>query len=893
MTRDDSPPREPMWRRYLRFHRADPVADLDDELHDHLASTEEALIARGVSPQDARDEAHRRFGDVSRVRTEVIRIDHSHLSRTRIMATLEAFAQDLRYAARVFRRSPVFTVVAALSIALAVAANTTIFSVVNAILLRPIPGTAADNLVRVYVNHHSAFDWHDFQWFRERTSSFDQMVGERNGAMSLGAAGDEMQRVRTSTVTRGYFGALGVRFALGRGFDSNDSVATSDALVAVMSHRFWQERFGGDSTIVGRRVTLAGQPVTVVGVAEPEFRGSVTGWAPELFVPLSATPLLTGVPLAELGGSFYTTARLARGVSRDEASAQLGTLMFQLARTDSARYERRTVRLDHVRGVNAELRVPAAGAAVFAMAMVGMVLLIACANVASLLMARAAGRQTEIGVRLAIGASRGRILRQLLTESLLLALVATAVGLGVSLLLTRLLGASIPAAAGVDATFFAPDHRVLAFTAALCVGTTLLFGLAPALRAARPAVVPMLKGTNGDHGRRRSRGGLVAVQSALCVILLAVGSLFGRSLQHIREHNPGFRSDNILDMSLDLRLLATDGEAEQATFDRILREVRAMPDVDAATLAALVPLSGSNMETRVAPEGLTVASRFDLPSTHFNIVTDGYFETLAIPLARGRGFLPTDRATTAQVAVVNETAARAWWSGADGDVIGKRFRFGGAEGVLVEVVGVARDADYNMPGESRLPFVYRPLAQQQRSDMVLQLHTTTPLPIMRTRLWETVRAMAPALPPPPIATMSDDVGLTMIPVRVGAIVLGTLGAVALLLAATGIYGVTAYAAARRTREIGIRAALGATRTRLLRMMVMASLAPVTRGAIVGLVLAMLAGFGLGKVLYGVRAFDPIALPGVVLIIALVALVASLVPARAAARVDPVVAMRAE
>jgi len=608
-------------------------------------------------------------------------------------------------------------------------------------------------------------------------------------------------------------------------------------------------------------------------------------------LPLAAAPVLTGTKLDDLGGSLYTTARLRAGASRDEAAAELGVLMTGLARTDSVRYERTTVRLDHTRGVNAELRTAGAAASAFLMGMVGLVLLIACANVANLLLGRAAARQTEIGVRLALGAGRARIVRQLLTESLLLAALGAALGLAATFALTRLIAAAIPPEAGIDSGFFMPDHRVLLFTGVLCLATTMLFGLVPALRAASPRVVPMLKSDPQHAGRRRRRGGLVAAQASLCVLLLAVASLFWRSLQSIRGLDTGFRSTDIVDVSMDLSLIGGDDASRQAVFTRVLVRAREMPGVSSASLAALVPLAGSNMETRVAPQGMTASTRFDLPSTYFNIVSEGYLETLQIPLAKGRAFLDTDRSTSPRVAVVNETAASQWWPAQE--PVGKRFRWGGGDGPEVQVVGVARDANYNMPGESPKAFVYMPLAQEARSTMVMQLYTTTGVAAVREALWKIVREEAPTLPPPPVASIADDMAITLLPVRTGASLLGGLGVVALVLAAAGIYGVTGYAVARRTREIGIRAALGAGRGRLLRMVVGESLRPVSAGLAIGLALALLAAVGLSRVLYGVRPLDPVVLPGVAMALMIVALAATLAPAWRAASVDPVIAIRSE
>jgi predicted permease len=645
---------EPKWRRYLRFLRTNPVADLDDELRDHIESATEALVARGLPPNAARAEALRRFGDLARVHGEVRRIDERHLTSTRRAQMIETLVYDIRHAARGLRRSPAFALVAALSIALGIAANATVFSVVNALLLRPIPGTHSDRLMRVYVNHHSPFDWHDLDWFRARATSFDHIIGERYAAIGFRAPrGTETERVQMAYVTQGFFRALGVRMAAGRAFDQPD--ANRGEPVVVLSHAFWQRRFAGDSSVIGSTISLGEHPLTVVGITAPDFRSSVITWAPEVFVPFSVAPILTGRRLEEFGGSFYTTAQLKPGVSANVAASELRSLMGQLARTDSARYERMTVRLDHIRGVNAEMRQAVTAGSVFVMGMVAMVLLVACANVANLLLGRAATRRTEIGVRLAIGASRGRLVRQMLVESFLLAALGSALGFAGAWFLTRVLAAAIPPEAGLDVDYFAPDGRVLLFTLVLCVITTLLFGAAPALRSASPNLIALLKG--GEvHPRGRKRGSLVSAQTAMCVLLLAVASIFLRSLSSLKGVDPGFRSDGIIDVNVDLGLVGR-GVDPLMTFASIVRDASTVPGVQSATLTAVVPLSGSNMETRVLPLGMRVASRRDAPSTYFHVVAPRYFETMRIPLRQGREFNESDNASAPRVAVISEAGA--------------------------------------------------------------------------------------------------------------------------------------------------------------------------------------------------------------------------------------------
>src|SRR5262245_39652193 len=627
---------EPKWRRYLRMIRPNLAADLDDELRDHLDSTVESLVKDGWSFDDAHAEALRRFGDVSRVRSTVQRIDRAHDKRQRLSASLETLAYDLRHAARGLRRSPVFTVVASLSIALGVAANTTIFSIVNTVLLRPIGGAHAGPLVHVYRNHHSALEWHEIAWFRANARSFEYLVGERIEAVSFRETSSaEPERIRAAFVTRGFFPGLGVRTALGRSFDADEITGTAEPAV-MLSYAFWQRRCAGDSSVIGRTISLGRQPVTIAGVTARDFRSSIFGWTSDVFVPFAIEPLLTARSLDDFGGSFYMTARLARGARASDADNELRVLTAALARTDSARYDRTTFRVDNVRGINAELRQFITIASVFLMTMVAMVLLIACANVANLLLGRGAARRMEIGVRLALGVSRARLIRLLLTESFLISALGSVLGFTVAWGLVRIIPAVAPPEAGLDATFFAPDHRVLIFTAALCLITTVLFGALPARRAASAHVAGIIKGDDVAPAKRK-RSTLVGFQTALCVLLLVVPSLFARSIASMQRVDSGFTPRGVVDVTVDLGLLGNAADT-QAVFSNIRKRASAVPGVTSASLVAVVPLTGGSMETRLLPEGRTIASRFDAPSTYFNVVAPGYFATLRIPLIAGRDF---------------------------------------------------------------------------------------------------------------------------------------------------------------------------------------------------------------------------------------------------------------
>jgi predicted permease len=801
-------------------------------------------------------------------------------------AWLSNVRQDVTYALRQLRRAPLFMAVATISIGLGVGLNVTIFSLANGLLLRPPPGVRADGLQRVYVNHHGAFQWQDFAWFRERATLLESMVGERLLPMSM-ETGDTPERIVGAFATRGFFQTLGVRMALGRAFYV-DERETGEA-VTVLSYATWRARFGGDSSVVGRAIRLGGRPFTIVGVAAPEFTSSVFPWSPALWVPLASSEALTGTRLDDFGGSLYTTARLRAPGHVGPVAAQLNVLAKQRFAMDTSRSQQFTVRLDHVRGVNAEMRTPAAMAVGFLLAMVLLVLVIACANVANLLLSRASARRTEIGVRLALGASQGRLMRQLLTESVILALLGAALGVTAALMLVKVVVSLLPLDSGV-AIDFSPDRRVFSYAVLVCIGSAILFGLAPALRATSPSLTRLLRGdTDAGGSHSRMRGVLVGGQVALCVIVLATAALLARSFVLSRAVDPGIVAAGILDVQLDLgqRRAAADG---LVLYDRIVERLAAIPGVTEVALADLAPLAGSNMEARVALDGVTTPDRSSLPKTYFNVVGHDYFATVRMRIVRGREFTRRDGPASPKVAVINETAARRWWPNTD--PVGRRFRWGGADGDPIEVVGVARDAKYNSYGEDPTPFVYLAFAQNYRSQMVahVRVATASVTPVM---LQSAVRETDSALPPPTVKPLSEEIAFALVPARLGALLLGVFGLVALIIAASGIYGVTSYAVSRRTKEIGIRSALGASHSRLLGLIIGEGMRTVAIGAGIGLLLAVATGTLLSRVLYGISPIDPAMLVGVPAVLSCVALVACWVPARRAARVDPVTAMRAE
>ena len=809
--------------------------------------------------------------------------------------------QDLRYSARQLRRSPGFTLVALLSLALGLGANTTIFTVTNALLLQPMRVARPDEMVRVYNRHHSPFNYTDYRWFRDRTTTLAALVGERMMAAAMVAGGGSSdggapERVSASLVSADMFRALGLRPSAGRlTFTAADDDAPGAVSEVVLSHAFWTSRFGADPALVGRTLQLNGRPFTVVGVGPAGFTSSVYGWRVDCWVPFAEAEALVGARARDFGGSLYLTGRLEPGVSRDAAAGELRVLMGRLAADEPEGHQQMTVRVDQARGLNAELRGPAAAGTAFLLAVVGTVLLIACANVANLLLARNAGRRREIGVRLALGASRARIVTQLLTESALPAGAGGALALLLTLWTSALLERVVPA--DLPLTFdFSPDRGVLAFAVALCAVTSVLFGLAPALRASSPDLLSTIKDDSAQGGTRRTRmrGALLTAQVALCTVLLTGASLFLHSLRNARAMDAGFDTTGLLDVHVDLSTRRMSREQGGAFYRRLVERATETPGVGSAALAALVPLGGSNMETTFyvagEPAPGTDAPR---PRTYFNIIGPRYFETMHIPLVQGREFADADREQAPRVAIVNETMAARRWPGES--PLGKRVSIEGPGGPFAEVVGVARDVRYNSLGETTPAFLYLPLEQLYRDEMVLHVRARegAAAPQVGRAVASALRAMDPALPPAVVKTIGEDQSVALIPARIAAVLLGAFGTLALLLASVGIYGVTSYAVAQRTREIGVRTALGARARDVLAAVLGDAMRRVGVGAAVGLALGLVVSRLLQAQLYGVRVLDPATFIATPMALAATALVAAFVPAWRAVGVDPVVALRAE
>jgi predicted permease len=820
-----------------------------------------------------------------------------------------SFLQDLRFAARLLVKSPGFTAVAVLSLALGIGANTTIFTLVNAVLLRPLPMEDSGRLVAVFTtderNRGSFFNYMqtsrlNFEDYRKANDVFTGLVAYNGVPVAFSGKG-EPEQIIGEMVTGDFFSLLGVRPALGRGFLPDEDRVPGASLVTVLSYNFWQRRLGGDPAVVGQTITLNGHAFTVVGVAPKGFKGANAIFAPALWVPIMTHPQLATGFLAEGMDSrrallFGMAGRLKPGVTLAQAEAKLKTIAGQLAREYPDDDGGRSVALLPLAQatINPAFRENMVSAAGLLLTVVGLVLLIACANVANLLLARASVRQREVAIRLSLGASRGRLVQQLLTEGLLLALVAAFFGMLIAYWAQGLLWSQRPPGLAADAIDLTPDWRVLAFTLAVSVVTALVFGLAPAFTASRPNIVSELKQRGGPAigGNRpfNLRSLLVAGQVALSLVALVGAGLFVKSLGNAQRIDPGFDHEKLAVLTVDL---GAQGYGEERARDfqrRMLERAAALPGVERATLASEIPLFAGGFMRTVFPEGVDSSDRKNGKLVQLNTVEPGYFETMGITLKRGRDFAASDHPHAPHVVVINETMARQFWP--DQDALGKRFKFFGQDW-WNEVVGIARDGKYNFLGENPQPHIYLSLTQVFEPAVSLHLRSSgdpaTALGMARREVQELDRA----LPITNVFTFGEILRQSLWAPRMGASLLVVFGLLSLLLAVIGIYGVMSYSVNQRTRELGLRMALGADQGDVLKLVVRQGVTLAAFGIALGLALSFAGTRLVGNLLFDVTAHDPLIFVGIPLLLGVAALAASAQPAWRAARVDPTVALRIE
>ena len=812
---------------------------------------------------------------------------------------MHSLMSDIRYGFRNFLKRPGFTAIAVVTLALGIGANTAIFSLVNTVLLRPLPVPHPEQLIEVYGTLHNGADYTiqsylNYKDYRDRNDVFSGLIAYRFAPMSISHE-SRNERVWGYLVSGNYFEVLGVQPFLGRNFVPEEDKTPGSHPVAIVSYGCWQKRFASDRGIVGQALRLNGHVFTVIGVAPKGFSGTEVAYAPELFVPMMmAHEIEPGSNWLESrdDDNLFVVGRLKPGVTSTQAESALRAITLQLGKEYPHENEGRGVRLLTPGLFIPDIRNSVISFSGALMGVVGLVLLLACVNLANLLLARATERRKELAIRLALGASRGRIVRQLVTESVLLSLAG---GLGGLLLAAWIndLVSSIKLPTDIALVFdLRLDWRVLAFALTVSLATGIFFSLLPALQSSKPDLVPALKDEASMAGFRRSRlrNALVVVQVALSLVLLVCAGLVVRSLQVAQRTRPGFTPENAVALSFDLGLQGYTEEKGRAFQRQLIERTQSVAGVRSVALTSVVPLTLDYSYTTIYIEGQSATGSSDLPVAVPNEISPNYFRTMEIPL-RGRDFTERDNKDESRVAIVNETFARRFFPGRD--AIGRRFNFSGPDKPYWEVIGVAADGKYNSLGEDPKAAFYRPLLRDYNTNATLVARTVGDPQSVLAALRSELQRLDPTLPLYNVQTLSDHMSVPLFPFRMAAIVIGSFGVLAIVLAAIGIYGVMSYVVVGRTREIGVRIALGAEPRDVLLLIVRQGMTLAVMGLGIGLLIAFGVAQFLSKLLFGVSPVDPLTFVGVSLLLALVAALACYVPARRATKVDPLVALHYE
>lgn len=892
----------PDWKAYLR-DRLDTASlppehaeDILEELAQHLAERYDEAVNRGATDAQALAIASADLPHSSDLQAAMPRsprrappVSPPH-DGGRPMAAL---IQDAHYAVRILARTPAVTLVAIATLALGIGGTTAMFSVVNAVLLRPLPYAEPDRLV--HVGHHadgraSRVGYATYLDWRDRSDTFEKMAAIGSWSPTL-ATGSGPERLHGMRVTHGFFEMLGVRPALGRLFSEEDDRPGVARRAALLSHRLWKRRFGGSPDVVGRAVRINDLDYRIVGVLPSEFEPLVSGHfyqAAEIWSPLGYAPSL---PYAcRSCQHLLVVGRLRAGVAPDVARAELETIQQDLVDRYPNEYAEAATAVvalsdEMVRDVRPTLRV--------LMSAIVLLLCIAVANIASLLLARAAARHREMALRSVLGAGPGRIVRQLLTEGLILGVLGGAAGIAVAFWATPLLVSLAPVELPrLDEVRI--DRAALALAAAITLACGLLVGLAPALRLSRPDLVSPMKA--GDRtvrgGARRARSALVAAQVALAVVLLAGAGLMVRTMTELLRVSPGFDADGVLTVRVSAVGSQLAETAQRLVFQReILAQIQALPSVDSVALASQIPFGGN-----VDRYGVTIESRPELgpeerPDLERYAVTPAYFETLRIPLRLGRLLNERDMPDSEPVVLVNETAARRIWPG--GDVLGQRVRLGGNDAPFRTIVGVVGDVRHNDLSAAAPMQIYLPQTQMTDAYLTVLVRASVDPETIVPAIRRALSTVAPSVPAYDVALLRELVGRSVAERRFLMRLLAALAGLALLLAGMGVYGILAWWVAQRLPEIAVRIALGACPSQIVRLVLFRGTAIVAAGAAAGLASALALTTYLESQLYGVSARDPLTFTAILIVVIGAALLANLLPARRAARVDPLLLLRAE
>ena len=879
------------WLARLRNSWSHAGDTFDEEARFHLDQRTDEYIRGGMTAEAARRAALKRFGSVALATDRTGDADR--------FRWVDDFRRDAGYGLRTLRRSPGFALLAILCLTLGIGANAAVFGWIEGILLRPFPLVVdQDRLFAVVSTNRGSYRddmaWPDWLDLQRGSALVDAFIAEKITGSTL-SVGDRAERTIGSVVSANYFDAIGVHPILGRGFSPGDDIGRNAHPLTVISYEMWQERFHGDPDVVGRTQVLSGLPHTIVGVAPKGFYGTFVGYAFQFWVPVSMQAQFQGggYRLEDRGARWIEGfVRLKPGVTMDQAQAELSAIMARLERDFPETNTGRGIRLYPL------WQTPFNGAAsmrptlTVALGVVLAVLLIACANVGILLLVRAFARRQEMTVRLSIGAGRGRLIRQLLTEGLILATIAGAGGFAIARWLRDALALIAPARSGITPRFAGElDWRVFAAGMVVCLGSTVLFGLVPALATSDINLADALRGASGsvDASRRAGwlRSSLVVVQVALSVVLLVGAGLVIKSFQAMRSASPGFTTDGVVTTALDLIGAGYDAGRARILQDELLRRLRAVNGVQSAAVSASTPFSYASFAmARIAVDGYD-APRDQQPTAEFNTISADYFTTLGISIVAGRAFTDADDERAARVAIVDETMAARFWRGAN--PVGSRVQ---ANGQWMSVVGVARPIKMHNLLDAPSPYFYVPARQNPIRNFAFHIRTRLGAAALRPLLVAEIQTLDANIAPSELLTMREQVDRMATAQQVALPMLIVFGAIALTLAVIGLYAVMSATVAQGTRQLALRAALGAEASDLMRLVLARGMAVTAIGVAAGAACAFGTTRLMGYLLYQVSPRDPIVFAAALLVVAVSAAVTCLIPAWRATRTDPLQALRA-
>ena len=875
------------WRSLFRRRRFE--AAMEDEFAFHREARANDLVAEGVAPEEARRRAQLEFGAGERYREECREAHRIHW--------FDELGSDIRFGFRTLRKSPVFSATAIVSLALGIGANAFVFSVFNSLLLKPLPIEAPEQVKFIETTGGPSLSFPSYREFRDNNTAFSGLVGYRISPMNLERTGNA-ERIWGFLATGNYFDVLGVKPAVGRFFHQEDDLRAGASPYAVLSYSTWKGRFGGDPGVVGRTLHINGHPFTILGVAPDGFHGTELFFWPDVWVPMMMEPQI------EVGNEWldnrftwntWILGRLKPGVAKAQATSDLNRIAADLGRRYPDPDQGMHMKLSEPGLIGSAMRGPVRLFTAGLLLLAGLVLLTACSNLAGLMLARATDRQRELAIRTSIGAGRGRIIRQLLTETVMLAFFGGAAGLALAFLFSDLLSqwhAPVDFPVQVQVV---PDWRVFSFAAVVSLITGVLFGLGPAIQLSKTDMNGLLKGGSGiivlrQRFRFALRDLFVTAEVALCFVLVFASILSLSALQHTLNTSIGFQPQGVTTAALDLGLAGYEQAKGLAFQQRLREEIRQLPGVEQAAIASSIPLS--------IDQSTTTAQAMDRPPEHgrnqasssYYAISPGFFSTLGIRLMSGRDFDQHDDVRSPKPAIINQAFARQILQ--TENPVGKAFREGFG-GPICEVVGVVEDGKYVSLTENPRPAVFWPTARRYNGTTTILVKSGQPPEEIISQIRQLVAKLDPRLPIYGAGTLESMLGFALVPMHAAAVALSAFGLLALILAVTGIHGLVAYSVARRTRELGIRIAIGARPAEVLQLVLGRLAVLVVLGLAVGIVLALAAGQTLSAVIYGVSARDPGVLVLVVGVLMLAAGVSSWRPARRALRTDPMAALRYE